>query len=486
MSKSLKVAISSLMFTSAIYANEHSHMDHSVHQTGANEHIGHHHEAKFLNSQIDQFQRKLPLPPLVNGNFKDGVRNFDIEVKSGQWEFIDGKLSKTYGYNGAILGPILVMNQNEPIKVNIKNSLNEETTVHFHGAVVPESADGVFNAEIYPDKTKEVEFNLNQPAATLWYHPHTMHKTAGQVYKGLAGLIYLNDEASKNLNIPKTYGIDDFPIVIQDKEIGQNGELEYKTDAQEKLHGKSGGYLLINGIASPFVDIPNGIVRLRVLNGSNATDYKINFGGAKFYQVASDGGFLSAPVGMSELNLTQGERAEILIDSTKLKDKSYMFVNEIKALEMIKSKDGFIKEIPQTLVEIPEINSDLTKLNSREFELMSTQNGNFINGKLHDMDITDFRVKKGQEEIWEIKNGATMHDMAHSFHIHGAQFRILSRDGKTPPLNEQGFKDTLNIQPNETVKLLVKFDTTGMMVYHCHNLEHEESGMMGQFEILPE
>ena len=111
-----------------------------------------------------------------------------------------------------------------------------------------------------------------------------MHKTASQVYKGLAGLIYLEDEVSEKLNIPKTYGVDDFPIVIQDKKLTTDGQLTYSTTHMEKIHGKSGGYLMINGIISPFVEVPNGLVRLRVVNGSNATNYDIDLNGEQFYR----------------------------------------------------------------------------------------------------------------------------------------------------------------------------------------------------------
>ncbi|MGL5188319.1 MAG: multicopper oxidase family protein, partial [Cetobacterium sp.] len=321
---------------------------------------GHNHNTTFNQTSLTiEFQKPLLIPPLLKGEVKDGVRNFDLNVTKGKWEFIDGKFTETYGYNGPILGPVLSLKKGEKTKVNIKNSLSEETTVHWHGGILSQDVDGVHNADIQPNTQKSVEFILNQPAATLWFHPHPMHKTASQVYKGLAGLIYLEDDISENLNIPKTYGVDDFPIVIQDKKLTVDGQLTYSTTHMEKIHGKSGGSLMINGIISPYIDILNGLTRLRVVNGSNATNYDIDLDGKEFYQIASDGGLLSSPISMKKLTLAPGERGEILIDSNELNNKSYLYINGKQALELRKNKKTGLTSIPKTLVEVPEITKNL-------------------------------------------------------------------------------------------------------------------------------
>lgn len=73
--------------------------------------------------------------------------------------------------------------------------------------------------------------------------------------------------------------------------------------------------------------------------------------------------------------------------------------------------------------------------------------------------------------------------MPHPFDFHGMQFRVIDRNGKTTPLNEQSFKDTVNIEARENVKIIVEYKVDGIMMYHCHILEHEENGMMDQFNI---
>lgn len=445
---------------------------------------GHNHNTTFNQATfVKEFQKSLLLPSILNGEVQNGVRTFDLTVAKGKWEFIDGKFTETYGYNGPILGPILSLKKGEKTKINITNNLSEETTVHWHGGILSQNVDGVHNANIQPNTKKSVEFILNQPAATLWFHPHPMHKTASQVYKGLAGLIYLEDEQSQNLNIPKTYGVDDFPIIIQDKKLTKDGELTYSTTHMEKIHGKSGGHLMINGVISPYIDIPNGLIRLRIVNGSNATNYDIDLNGKDFYQIGSDGGLLSNPVTMKNLSLAPGERGEILIDSNILNKKSYLYINQKKALELRKNEKFGLTSIPKALVEIPKISKNLENLKTRVFTLKTTSKSNTINNIPYNMEKLNFEVQKGTQEIWEIKNGSKMMDMPHPFHVHGAQFRVIERNGKTPPLNEQGWKDTVNLNAGDTVKILISYTTDGITVYHCHILEHEEGGMMGQFQI---
>ena len=480
-----KLLILSILFSVTLIAKGMNHNSHSNHIThNKQEESSHHsHNTEFSKNQNINFERELLLPPKLEGEVINGTKVFELETQKGEWEFIKGKKAETYGYNGAILGPVLSFKSGEKIKINVKNNLDEETTVHWHGAIVSQNVDGVHHSDILPNKSRSVEFILNQPEATLWFHPHPMHKTAKQVYKGLAGLIYLEDDNTSKLNLPKTYGVDDFPLVIQDKKIDSNGKLEYTTNHMEKIHGKSGGYLMVNGVISPYINISKGLTRLRVINGSNATNYNINLRGKKFYQIASDGGLLPTPIEMTKITLAPGERAELLVDSKNLENIDYLYVNETKALEFRKNNKNGITQLPEVLTSLPEIAEDLSKLKTREFILKTTSNSNTINGEKYDMEKLNFQVEKGKKEIWSITNSNGMMDMPHPFHVHGAQFRIIERNGKIPPLNEQGWKDTVNLKAGDNVKILIEYKTNGITVYHCHILEHEEMGMMGQFNI---
>ncbi|MGL4392994.1 MAG: multicopper oxidase family protein [Fusobacteriaceae bacterium] len=442
------------------------------------------------NSQIFQqkdFERKLLVPPMLEGTLKNGVREFNIETQNGAWEFITGLKTKTFGYNGPILGPVLKINSGEQTRIITKNSLNEITTVHWHGAEVDGKNDGVFNSNIAPGKSRTVEFTLDQPAATLWFHPHTSGKTASQVYFGLAGFLYLEDNNTKKIPIPNIYGVDDFPVAVQEKVFGTNGELFYSVTAMEEFHGKIGGTLIVNGISKPYVEVPRGIVRLRLLNGSNASPYLYDFGVMNFSKIASDGGFLNAPINMNNILLGSGERAEVLIDTTKSGSTFYMMVNGQKALEIRVKGDAKIKSIPKTLTPMPAVTQEILKQVkvNREFVLSSDMGSmrNLINGKTMDMNRIDFTAKKNIYELWTVTNQAGMMGMAHPFHIHGVQFRVIERNGVTVDSSKLEWEDTVLLQPGDTIKILLKFEKTGEYVYHCHVLEHEEAGMMLKFVV---
>lgn len=438
-----------------------------------------------INNNINKFSRKLLIPPLLEGTVKNGVREFQLTSMEGEWDFISGTKTKTYGYSSPILSPTLLLNKNEETKITITNNLKEATTVHWHGATVGEKVDGVHNSEIMPGTSKEIAFKLNQPASTLWFHPHTHSKTATQVYKGMAGFIYLQDEVSGKLELPKTYGVDDIPLVVQEKKLDSNNQIITESNQMEKTHGKIGGYMTVNGVISPTVEVPKGIIRLRLLNGSNATKYNYSFEGKIFHQIASDGGLLEKPVSMTTLTLAPGERAEILLDTSKISRKFYMIVNDNKALEIEPKGIALIKDIPTSLIKIEPITKDMLEsvASVRKFSLSTKGDKNLINDSLYNFKKVDFSVKKGAYEIWEISNSTGGMNMPHPFHVHGTQFRIIERNGKTPPENESGWKDTVNLNPGDIVKILIKFENDGISIYHCHILEHEDGGMMGQFEV---
>lgn len=230
-----KLLIIPFLFSIAFITRGMEYNSYSSHTQKTSHNMSHHsHNTAFEKNKKIQFERKLLLPSKLEGEIINNTRVFNLETQKGEWEFISGKKSETYGYNGPILGPILSLKRGEKTKINITNNLDEETTVHWHGTIVSQEVDGVHHSDIFPHKTKSVEFTLNQPEATLWFHPHPMHKTAKQVYKGLAGLIYLEDENTDKLNLPKTYGVDDFPLVIQDKKLSLDGKLEYTTTHMEK------------------------------------------------------------------------------------------------------------------------------------------------------------------------------------------------------------------------------------------------------------
>lgn len=449
----------------------------------------------------------LPIPPLLEDkNPASGQATFHLQAQKSTTSFLKGMETETYGYNGNYLGPVIKVRKGDQVSMKVKNELgDEQTTVHWHGLEVPGDADGGPHQPINPGEVWSPQFTIDQQAATLWYHPHQLHKTGEQVYKGLAGLFYIEDEVSDRLNIPKDYGKNDFPIVIQDKQLTDNGDIPYQLDMMDLMHGIQGNTILVNGAIDPYLEVPKGKVRLRLLNGSNARIYKFTLNDDRpFWQIGSDGGFLEKPVKMNKIILGPAERAEIIVDFGNDKvGQTIDLVDQEKNVMSFVVKDEVAKktEIPSKLTDIERIDpADVTT--TRSFTLQGMGPMVNINGKQMDMNRIDEEVPFDGTEIWEIKNSGMNHMMGrremngpngmmgergmsgpHPFHIHGVQFQVLERNGTVPPANEQGWKDTVLLFPNEEVKVIAQFKQKGTFMYHCHILEHEDAGMMGQFQV---
>lgn len=437
------------------------------------------------NNYIDGSKNELPIPELLEDkNPDENIADFTLEPQEGKTSFIDNKETDTMGYNGSYLGPVIRVHRGEKVNIHVKNKLDEATTLHWHGLEVDGENDGGPHQGIQPGSTWEPSFTINQPAATLWYHPHFIGSTATQVYKGLAGLVYIDDEVSNSLNIPKEYGVNDIPLIIQDRSFNKSGGFIYHTNMMD---GAVGDTILINGSISPYLDVKTEKVRLRIVNGANASNFHLKLSNNdEFYQIASDGGFLETSVKLNNIFLSPGERAEIIVDFSKYKvgtkielrtnNKSIMTFN-------INEKVEDKTEVPISLTSINRMISD-SATKERKFELRGMGHMVSINGEEFNMNTINEVGKYGETEIWTVTNQATMmHSMGHPFHIHGVQFQVLTRNGKDPKLEEMGWKDTVFINPNEEVKIIVKFNNIGSYMYHCHILEHEEEGMMGQIKI---
>jgi len=427
---------------------------------------------------------ELKIPQILEDLNPDlNVAEYVLEAKEGESQFIEGLMTNTSGYNGSYLGPVLKLRKGEKVSITLKNSLNVSTTIHWHGLIVDGEDDGGPNQGINPGESWTPEFVVDQNAATLWYHPHLMGETADQVYQGLSGLIFIEDEVSDKLNIPHDYGVNDIPLIVQDRNFNSDGSFDYQVSMMDPVPGN---VMLVNGTISPYLNVKEGIVRFRILNASNSENFEFRLSnGENFYQIASDGGLLSAPVKQRRLFLAPSERAEILVDFRASKEPLSLLANGIEVLsfnlEEMKTDYGVIPETLAVIEDIPLGSSP----NERNFVMQSMGINGTINGKYFDMNRIDETVKLGETEIWTISNvGGMMQTSAgHPFHVHGTQFQILSRDGQKPSLAESGFKDTVFVRAGEEVKIKVRFTHKGVYMYHCHILEHEDNGMMGQFIV---
>lgn len=443
-----------------------------------------------------EFEDPLAIPPLAPSRVTpDGTRVFSLTAEEGSAEIVPGLLTRTWGFNGDILGPTLRAKQGEKVAVEVTNQLPEVTTVHWHGMHLPAAMDGGPHQMIEPGTTWRPTWAIDQPAATLWYHPHPHGTTEEQVYRGLAGLFLLDDASSATAGLPSRYGVDDIPVIVQDKDLDRDGQLVL--DDQGNEIGMLGDTILVNGTRGPYQEVTTELVRLRLLNGSTARTYDFGFDGdRRFLLVGTDGGLLHAPHPTNRVRLSPGERAEIVVGlepgaTTRLRSyppKLGSVVNawafggedtfdilELRAADTLRPSPP----VPPRLTTLPRLDvSEPTR--TRTFELRDRE----INGRRMDMDRIDEVIGLGATEIWEV---VSRNPFPHNFHVHDVQFQVLSIDGTPPPPELAGRKDTVYLEPQRRYRLLLRFedyaDDRAPYMFHCHLLLHEDEGMMGQFVV---
>lgn len=446
------------------------------------------------------FDTPLAIPPLAESRVDaDGTRVFALEARSGTTEFEPGVASPTWGYNGDLLGPTLVADRGERVRVELTNSLAEPTTVHWHGMHLPAAMDGGPHQMIAPDASFSPEWVIDQPAASLWYHPHPHGETEAHVAKGLAGMFLLHDDAERSLGLPGEYGVDDIPVIVQDSGFSASGARE---EPRRGYAGALGDELTVNGTRGPFLEVADELVRLRLLNASTARTYAFTWSdGRPVELIATDGGLLEASVALDHVRLSPGERAEVLLrvqPGERVVLQSRMTA-ELAGLEPVVSSmnggaDAFdvlevraadelapAASVPAKLAEIADFDpADVAT--TRTFDLGDSFE---INGEAMDMGRIDETVTVDTLERWVVENSNAV---PHSFHVHDVQFRIASLDGQAPPPELAGWKDTIFTEPETRYELLMRFDDYAdpatPYMYHCHLLSHEDQGMMGQFAVV--
>lgn len=441
--------------------------------------------------------RPLPIPPLADSTVgPDGTRVFTLRAAAGQTEMLPGVRTATWGFNGSILGPTLRARRGESVAVQVENALTEATTVHWHGMHVPAQCDGGPHQTVPAGGQWQPRWEVRQPAATLWYHPHPHGETEKHVYRGLAGMFILDDDVPTGL--PQEYGVDDIPLIIQDRRFTAAGALDESDPTDIGLLGDT---IVTNGMAGAHLTVRTERVRLRILNGSGGRLYNLGFTDDRAFDVvAGDGGLLAAPVPATRVQLSPGERAEIVVQ---------VYPGESPVLQSfpIEGRAGLEKEEaarfgvgdtftilrlqperslrpsaapPAALAALPAL-PDPARSVQRAFDLQWFM----INRNRMDMNRIDFHATVDTDEIWTVRN---VDNWPHNFHVHDTQFRIIDIDGMPPPPQLAGFKDTVYTPPGQQIRIAVRFsdytDPTFPYMYHCHLALHEDQGMMGQFLVL--
>jgi blue copper oxidase len=413
------------------------------------------------------------------------------------------------GYSGSgILGPTLTANTGDVMSLTLQNRLAEGTNLHWHGLTVPPEQDGYPDSTTPPGGTNSYSFPILQRAGLYWYHPHAHGSTAKQAYRGLAGLIRIADSAERGYRLPS--GKDEVLLVLQDKRLS-GSVLEYAPSSSDVMAGMLGETIFVNGAISPVATLRKGWNRLRVLNGSNARVFNLALGdGTPLLVIGSDGGLLENAQSTGSILLGPGERVDVLVDlsrhaagtSTFLKSMPFsgggiQGSQDFRLLKILIDSLVGDSSAPSLSFAPLALPVSTNSVRTRIFEMTAMAHGggghsmgggmgmHQINGKSWDPRRVDDSVVAGRTEIWEFKNPS---DEIHPVHIHGMQFGLLERTGGRAALSahERGWKDTFVLLPGETVRAVIRFpNQPGLFLLHCHNLEHEDDGMMLQFRILP-
>ena len=468
----------------------------------------------------------------------DFAPDVEIALKAGASEssILPGRPTRVFRFEGRLikgnarhlatsargyLGPTIRANQGQKIRIHLYNELPEESIVHWHGLHVPAAMDGHPRDVIAPGRKFVYEFQVRNRAGTYWYHPHPHGRTGPQVYAGLAGLFIVADDEEQALDLPRDEF--DLPLVIQDRTFDDDNGLVYMRHPMERMTGFLGSRILVNGRPRFIQDVASRPYRLRILNGSNSRIYNLAWSdGRPLAVIGTDGGLLPKPVVRPNVILGPAERVEVWADfSGRSKGDNAVLVSrelDLGPLSRMAGPGGMggptaggpflpngapftVARFAVTTLEtkrypLPERlaaevgNEGDTALNRstpRQFQTFMHHMTGTINNRTFEMTgvAPDEMVRLGNSEVWEFINRGGMPALPHPMHMHGLQFRVLGRLGALyDGYLDEGWKDTVLVMPGERVRLMMRFaDYDGLFLYHCHNLEHEDMGMMRNYYV---
>jgi FtsP/CotA-like multicopper oxidase with cupredoxin domain len=389
---------------------------------------------------------------------------------------VGGKDATGLLYNGTLPGPVFVVRSGAEVSIPFTNALDQATTVHWHGLVVPTAVDGQPQDPVAAGSTFTYAFRVGQRAGMSWYHPHPDMATSSQVALGLAGGFVIRDAEEDALGLPT--GNFEVPLVLRDANFDRAGNLSYNGTAS----GFTGKTLLVNGVRDPYLDTSPAVHRFRILGGSNSRVFRLALSnGAPFTLIGNDGGLLPSVQTVSQIDLSPGERVDVLVD-LRGAGGSTVSLRDVNSgwtlLELRVASGTSAGSLPTgALSSVPSL---VAPARTRTFSFDGMTR---INGQRFDMERIDFEVKAGEVEDWTF---STNGNAPHPVHVHGASFQVISRTGGRGRLFpwEAGWKDTVLLNDGETVRIRIRFDLTGRYMIHCHKLEHEDAGMMSNFLVV--
>ena len=438
------------------------------------------------------FAVALPVPAVLTPTSTDATTDYyTLTERTANASIIPGKTTPVWTYNGVdngnYLGPTIKATSGRQVKIHMVNNLTESTALHLHGAHVASASDGGPMDLVAPGGSRDYTYPNNQSARTQWYHDHAMDNTATHVYKGMAGMYLISDPQEAALNLPS--GANDVPLVLQDRQFNSDGTLAYSLDSSSIRDGFMGDTQLVNGAPQPYLKVGTRKMRFRVLNGSNARYYTLKLSNSQpIIQIGNESGLRSAPLSLTSITLAPAERADIVIDFSKLavgtsvtlqNGSGYNNGADLMRFD-VNTAVTDNSTVPATLRPFTALNPADSSVN-RTFTIAQNNGTWTFNNQVYGMTRIDADVKLGATETWTFDNRS---GQDHPIHLHDINFQVLSIGRGAPPANANQWKETVNVPAWSSATILIKFvDFTGTYVFHCHILEHEDKGLMGQFRV---
>ncbi|MEA3172208.1 MAG: hypothetical protein QOI97_5156 [Pseudomonas sp.] len=441
------------------------------------------------------------IPKLANASSVPGHFQATLTAAPLAVPFIPGQATTEFwAYNGTLPGPLIELFEGDTVEITFVNKLKQPSTIHWHGLPIPPEQDGNPHDPVPPGGRRTYSFKLPEGSAgTYWYHPHPHQNTAEQAFRGLAGPLLVRSRHDPLAGLPERL------LVVSDLKLDRYASIA-PNEADDWMNGREGQFALVNAQRQPVLPFASGgRERWRIWNACSARYLQLALPGSTLTLVGTDGGLLETPqAGLSEYLLAPGQRIELIIDAGSRRDRAELSANIYARGKMGDVAPDHVMPLltvdfttvtateqaalPLKLGSVPDLGAAAVGKQVVFSEKMSMANGRhsvqfLVNDQEYDMQRIDLVSRVNEVEIWEIVNHS---DMDHPFHLHGTQFQVVERefDGVVTPVSFRAWQDTVNLRSSEIVRIKAVQRWPGLRMFHCHILEHEAMGMMGQLKVV--